>query len=324
MRVLVIGGSGFIGSRLIEVLIERGHEVTNFDLVASSSEEAMTVIGDVRDAKALTAVAADHDAIVHLAAEHRDDVSPASRYTEVNVDGSRAVIAAAEANGIDRIVFTSTVAVYGLDKNNADEESTPEPFNEYGRTKLEAEQLFRAWAEADPERSLTIVRPSVVFGEGNRGNVYNLARQVHARRFLMVGDGSNHKSMSYVGNIVEFLAGALEAPAGITLINYADKPDLSTRELLAVLRAAMGIKHGGALRLPLWLGLAGGHAIDGVAKVTRRNFPVSAIRIRKFVADTTVNTERLQATGYRPKHSLAEGIARTIEAEFPAAERVKK
>lgn len=323
MRILVTGGSGFIGSRLIPALLERGHEVTNLDLVRSSAEGALTVIGDVCDVDALTAIAADHDAIVHLAAEHRDDVSPVSRYTEVNVGGSAAVIAAAEANGIERIVFTSTVAVYGLDNSDAGEDSEPRPFNEYGRTKLQAERLFLDWAKAEPERSLTVVRPSVVFGEGNRGNVYTLARQVHARRFLMVGDGSNRKSMAYVGNIVEYLADALTAPAGITVINYADKPDLSTRELLAVLRAAMGIRHGGALRLPLWLGLAGGYAIDGVAKVSRRTFPISAVRIRKFVADTTVNTERLDATGYRPKHSLAEAIARTIDAEFPASERAR-
>lgn len=324
MRVLVIGGSGFIGTRLISALLERGHAVRNLDLVESAQHPEITTIGDVRDASQLTAAAAGHDAIVHLAAEHRDDVTPLSRYTEVNIDGSAAVIAAAEANGIERIVFTSTVAVYGLDKNDAAEDTEPEPFNEYGRTKLEAERLFRAWADADPARSLTVVRPSVVFGEGNRGNVYNLARQVHSRRFVMVGDGTNHKSMSYVGNIVEFLADALEAPAGTTVVNYADKPDLSTRELLDVLRDAMGIRHAGGFRLPLWIGLAGGHTIDAVARLTRRTFPISAIRIRKFVADTTVNTERLAATGYRPRFTLAEGIQRTIEAEFPASERAKQ
>ena len=320
MRVLVIGGSGFIGSRLIQVLLTRGHEVSNLDRIDSPVVEGITTIGDVTDATAVAAASVGRDVIVNLAAAHRDDVRPVSLYDQINVGGARAVVAAAEANGISRILFTSTVAIYGLDKNDAAEDSVPEPFNDYGRTKLEAEAVFREWADADPTRSLVIVRPSVVFGEGNRGNVYNLARQVASGRFLMVGDGSNRKSMTYVGNIVEYLADALDSPAGTHTNNYADKPDLSTRELIDVLQEAMDIR-GSKVKLPLPLGLAAGHAFDLVARVTRRTFPISAIRIRKFVSDTTVNTDRLTATGYTPHYSLSEGIRRTIEAEFPASER---
>jgi nucleoside-diphosphate-sugar epimerase len=157
----------------------------------------------------------------------------------------------------------------------------------------------------------------VVFGEGNRGNVYTLAKQVSSGRFIMVGDGSNKKSMSYVGNIVEFLADALGAPAGQLTSNFADKPDLSTAELITVLKGAMNISKPGRLRLPLGVGLAAGHLFDLAAKLSGRTFPVSAIRIRKFAADTTVNTDRLLASGYRPRFTLSEALERTIAAEFP-------
>ena len=324
MRVLVIGGSGFIGSRFIPVLQSRGHEVHNFDQVDSRVVDGITTIGDVTETDALAAAAAGHDVIVNLAAAHRDDVRPVSLYDTVNVGGARAVVAAATRNGIDRILFTSTVAVYGLDKNDVAEDSAPEPFNDYGRTKLEAEQVLRTWAAEKPGRSLVIVRPSVVFGEGNRGNVYTLARQVSSGRFLMVGDGSNRKSMTYVGNIVEYLADLIAAPPGVQTTNYADKPDLSTRELVDVLRAATKITGAGRIRLPLTLALAAGHTLDLVARISRRTFPISAIRIRKFVSDTTVNTDRLNSTGYRPRFELSEGIRRTIAAEFPMTERQKK
>ena len=324
MRVLVIGGSGFIGTRLLEVLEARGHSFTNFDRAPAPGYPERTTIGDVRSAEELAAAAAGHDAIIHLAAEHRDDVTPRSLYEEVNVDGARALIEAVESVGIDRIVFTSTVAVYGLDKSDAAESSLPEPFNEYGRTKLAAENLFTGWAERESSRSLSIVRPSVVFGEGNRGNVYNLARQVSSGRFIMVGRGENRKSMSYVGNIVEYLADALEAPAGVQVTNYADKPDLSTSELISVLRRSMGLPQHDRVRLPLAVGLAAGHILDLAARVSKRTFPVSAIRIRKFAADTTVNTDRLTAAGYTPKYSMSEALRRTIDAEFPASERQRK
>jgi nucleoside-diphosphate-sugar epimerase len=316
MKVLVSGGSGFIGSRLIDVLLERGHTVTNFDTVSPRSGTVAHITGDVRDVAALTATAQGHDAIVNLAAAHRDDVEPQSLYNEVNVGGARAVTAAAAANGIDRLIFTSSVAIYGLDKVNPTEDFEPDPFNEYGRSKLAAEKVFTEWALADSSRSLAIIRPSVVFGEGNRGNVHTLANQVASGRFIQVGDGANRKSMSYVGNIVEFLADSLAAPAGVQVTNFADKPDLTTSELVALLRQTLG-KRGSNLRLPLTLGVAGGHVLDIVAKLTGRTFPISAVRMRKFAAETTVGTDRLTATGFHPRFSLEESLVRTLAMEFP-------
>jgi len=105
-------------------------------------------------------------------------------------------------------------------------------------------------------------------------------------------------------------------------MNYADKPDLSTRELIDVIQQTVGIRRS-RLRLPIAVGFAAGYVFDLAARVTRRTFPISAIRIRKFVSDTTVNTDRLEASGYTPRYSLAESIRRTIEAEFPASERLK-
>lgn len=317
MKVLVVGGSGFIGTRLIDVLLERGHEVTNFDSAPAQTTPSFHVHGDVRDAAALTAAATGHDAIINLAAAHRDDVQPISLYTEINVDGARSVCEAATAAGIGRIVFTSSVAIYGLDKVNPTEDFEPDPFNEYGRTKLEAEKVFTAWAASEASRSLAIVRPSVVFGEGNRGNVHTLAAQVASGRFIQVGDGSNRKSMSYVGNIVEFLANCLDNPAGVRITNFADKPDLSTAELVALLRETLGRTRGSRIRLPLSVGVFAGHCFDVLGKITRRQFAISAIRMRKFAAETTVGTDRLAATGFTPRYTLTESLVRTLSAEFP-------
>ena len=320
MIVAIVGGSGFIGTCLSRRLQRNGSlDLCIVDKVGSKAYPAISHLADVRSLDALRAAVPTQAALVNLAAEHRDDVTPRSLYHEVNVQGARNICEVAREQDVTSIIFTSTVAVYGFAPVGTDESGQINPFNDYGRTKLEAEKVFRAWADADPARSLVIVRPSVVFGEGNRGNVYNLARQVASGRFLMVGDGTNRKSMTYVGNIVEYLADALNSPAGTHTSNYADKPDLSTRELIDVLRTTMELR-GNRARLPLPVGMAAGHALDLVARFTRRTFPISAIRIHKFVSDTTVNTDRLTATGYTPRYSLSEGIRRTVEAEFPPAE----
>ncbi len=160
------------------------------------------------------------------------------------------------------------------------------------------------------------MRACVVFGEGNRGNVYNLLRQIQRRRFVMVGRGRNRKSMAYVGNLTRFLARCLAAPPGVHLYNYADKPDLSTAELVKVASRALG-REAGQMRLPYLVGLAGGFAYDALARLTGRDYPLSSARIRKFCAETTVSTRRLEETGFVRPYALTEALVQTIRHEFP-------
>lgn len=153
----------------------------------------------------------------------------------MNVQGTRNVIEAMNKNGVKNIIFTSSVAVYGLNKENPDENHPVDPFNHYGKSKWQAEDVLREWYQQQPEqRSLTIIRPTVIFGERNRGNVYNLLKQISGGKFAMVGAGTNYKSMAYVGNIVAFIKYLLShSHAGYEVYNYIDKPDLSMNELVA-------------------------------------------------------------------------------------------
>ncbi|MDF3798545.1 NAD-dependent epimerase/dehydratase family protein, partial [Enterobacter hormaechei] len=173
-KVLFIGASGFVGTRLIEIT-RNEFDVTNFDKQQSHFYPDITVSGDVRNQEQLDKALTGFETVVLLAAEHRDDVSPTSLYYDVNVQGTRNVLSAMEKNNVKNIIFTSSVAVYGLNKVNPDESHPHDPFNHYGKSKWQAEEVLREWFNKAPEeRSLTIVRPTVIFGERNRGNVYNL------------------------------------------------------------------------------------------------------------------------------------------------------
>ena len=317
--IAIVGGAGFIGRRLVSALQDAGHDVTVVDAAPGDGDlfGAAYRQADTRDRTALTAALAGADAVYNLAAVHRDDVKPASRYEEVNVGGAANVCAACRDLDVDRIVFTSSVSVYGAGAPGATEYHPPAPVNEYGRSKLRAEQVHRTWqAEAPEERSLVIVRPTVVFGEGNRGNVYQLMRQIDAGRFLMIGRGLNRKSTAYVDNVAGFLAAILDRGAGAHLFNYTDKPDLSMQELVATVRRELGMPPDAGVRLPYALGYLGGVACDLAAAVTGRTLPISAKRIRKFVSTTTFSTERAKATGFRPPFPLREALVRMIRHEF--------
>jgi nucleoside-diphosphate-sugar epimerase len=259
-RIGVIGGSGFIGTWLVGLLMSRDHAVRIIDVNPSRSHSDLWVTADVRDRDALYAACRDCDLLYNLAAEHRDDVRPVDLYDQVNVIGAQNTCAVAEQLGIDRLVFTSTVAVYGLPEDEVDETAAVRPFNPYGRTKFEAEQVFRAWAGRASGRSLTIVRPTVVFGPGNRGNVHLLLEQIAGGRPIVIGDGRNKKSMAYVGNLVDFLAYALGFGPGIHLYNYVDKPDLDMNGLVALANRTLG--RGRPVRIPYALGMAAGAVCD--------------------------------------------------------------
>ena len=313
--IAILGGAGFVGSSLAESLRRSGHSVTTVDVAGGRTGGGIHRAADVRDLGALTLALEGADAVYHLAAVHRDDVRPVSLYEEVNVGGAENVCGACSALGIDRIVFTSSVAVYGLGAPDASEDREPAPFNEYGRSKLRAEQVHRGWqAEAPERRSLVIVRPTVVFGEGNRGNVYELVRQIAAGRFVMVGSGRNRKSMAYVDNLSAFLVHVLGEGPGTHLFNYVDKPDLSMRELVDTIREALGRPAGGG-HIPYAVGYLGGLACDVVAAVTGRKLPISTVRVRKFCSTTTFSAQRAGSTGFRAPVPLREALLRTVRHE---------
>lgn len=254
--------------------------------------------------------------IINLAAVHRDDVRPLTRYDDVNVRGSVNVCEAARKNGVNKIIFTSSVAIYGFAPADTNELGEPKYFNEYGRTKYLAEQVYRKWYAEDPDnRTLVIIRPTVIFGEGNRGNTYNLLRQIASGAFAMFGNGKNKKSMAYVENVAAFIEHSLTFKSGLHIYNYIDKPDFDMNTLVSKVRQTLFRKNNVGLRLPAFLGMIIGHFADFVSKVSGKNLPVSSIRVKKFMSTTQFATS-LSETGFVPPVSLEEGLVRTLRYEF--------
>jgi nucleoside-diphosphate-sugar epimerase len=257
------------------------------------------------------------DVIVLLAAEHRDDVSPTLLYYDVNVGGMRNTLEAMESNGIKRMVFFSSVAICGLNKENPNETHPADPFNHYGKSKCQAEQVLQEWYATHPDWEINIFRPTVIFGERNRGNVYNLLlHQIASGRFLMVGDGNNMKSMAYVGNIVAFVQYLIEQQTtGYHVWNYIDKPDMTMNELVGHVSQVLK-KHIPMTHFPLWLGMLGGYGFDLLAKLSGKKLSISSVRVKKFCATTQFDSFKVQYSGFQAPYTLAEGIIRTLEYEF--------
>jgi nucleoside-diphosphate-sugar epimerase len=315
-KIAVIGGSGFVGTRLIELLLKQSSELLNIDKQPSVFYPDITVIGNVLNGEQLAGYLKGVDLVVLLAAEHRDDVSPTSLYYDVNVEGMKHTLTAMAENHITRIVFTSSVAIYGLNKENPDEGHPADPFNHYGKSKWQAEQVLQEWYRSHPDWNINILRPTVIFGERNRGNVYNLLKQISSGKFMMVGSGNNKKSMAYVGNIVAFIRHLIEnRKEGYNVYNYIDKPDLTMNELVSHVGRVLK-KQIPSVHLPYALGMLGGYVFDFLAWVTGKKLSIRSVRIRKFNATTQFNATKALSAGFQPPYSLEKGLARTLEFEF--------
>jgi nucleoside-diphosphate-sugar epimerase len=314
--IAVIGGSGFVGTRLCRLLAERGLKFCIVDKSPSIDFPNEWIKADVRDLDSLRIAVPVGATLINLAAEHRDDVRPLSLYHDVNVIGAKNLCQIANEKQIDKIIFTSSVAIYGFAPPDTGESGAINPFNEYGRTKAAAEKVFADWQSGcSAKRTLVVVRPTVIFGEQNRGNVYNLLRQIASGKFVMIGRGVNVKSMAYVGNVVAFISYVLNFGSGSHVFNYVDKPDLDMNTIVTLARERLGRGRGVGLRIPYVAGYMLGHFCDFVSLITRKALPVSSIRVKKFCSTTQFSTG-VSDSGFVPPETLVESLRRTINYEF--------
>ena len=208
---IVFGGSGFIGRHLLESLKSRGYDrLVSVDIRHENDplQGVEYVQSDVRnpldDLLPETFNEAYNFAAVHTTPGHADH-----EYYNTNVYGAINVTNFCTANGIDTIVFTSSIAVYGPDETPKSEESGLEPVSAYGHSKLQAEGIHRQWAASKEQRKLAIVRPAVIFGPNEGGNFTRLPQALKTGVFFYPGRRDTIKGCGYVMELIRTFEFAL-------------------------------------------------------------------------------------------------------------------
>ena len=133
---------------------------------------------------------------------------------------------------------------------------------------------------------------------------------------MMIGRGDNQKSMSYIGNVVNFIAHLIfEGKPGYEVYNYVDKPDLTTNNIVNHTSKILG-RSIPTVRIPYWFGLLAGYGFDIIAFISRRKLNISSVRVKKFCAVTQYDSAKMLGSGFQPPYPLEEGLKRMLEEEF--------
>jgi GlcNAc-P-P-Und epimerase len=305
-KILVTGGSGFIGFHLHEHL---AHErIVNLDLEYPDFDYRSTFIqGDVRDRELLVKAIQGCDAIWSMAAAHKDFGITRDEYFDINESGTRTLTEVATAAGIKQFIYFSSVAVYG-DLNVPRTEGDPtNPTNDYGESKLAAERVLEAWAAEDSSREVLIIRPVMVYGERNFGNMYRLMGQVAKGQYVNIGDGSNIKSIAYGKNVVQAVLYLLDhTKSGVSIYNYADEPQLTSRVIGETIAKAFGKSK--PITLPYWLVYLMALPFDWIKKTTGKDLPISTNRVKKLTMPTHFISKKIQDAGFVPTFTNIEGL----------------
>lgn len=319
MRLLVTGGTGFLGRYLVAELLSRNHDVhmmgRNIALVEDLQRQgAVPCAVDLRDHEAVHAACAGMEAVIHAGA--KSEPWGAQRdFFAINAVGTAAIVSGCREHGVRRLVYVSSPSVVfnGQDQRDGAENIPYPPHftSVYALTKKLGEDAVNA-ARSDLET--VIVRPKAIFGPGDRALLPRLIAAARRGRLPQIGDGHNLVDLTYVENVAQALALALETPAAVGntyTITNDEHPQLwdLIREALQHLQLATNLR-----QIPLSMALAAAAAMEALAAVTGRE-PLLTRYTALILART--QTYSIAAAkrdlGYAPRITLADGLRRTLE-----------
>jgi len=324
MRVLITGGTGFIGSQLARRLLADGHDVRLLSLIKTQAERSNAddlrqrgvelVEGSVADRSLYDHALDGVDVVHHIAATMREADVPDSVFWDTNLAATQDLVRASQARGVKRFVYCSTMGVTGDVRGRPVNETEPyHPKDIYTRTKAAAEQ----WILEEARRSgfaATAVRPADVYGPGDR-RLVKLFSMIQKERFFYLGDGRGRRHMIYIDDLLDGMIAAQEIPDAVGNVFLLAGPEpIALRALAELIAAELSVRPP-KLRLPyrpVWLLSA---VVEGACRPLGVQPPIYPRRVDFYAHDYEFDTSRARSVlGFTPRVDITEGVQRTISA----------
>ncbi|MFL8988695.1 NAD(P)-dependent oxidoreductase [Pseudomonas sp. QLc11A] len=323
---VIFGGSGFIGTFFANYLIESKtvEKVYLYDkeqidqkpfpyrkVLIAEQPQIVEINGDVRKPINWTP---DEDIylVANFAAIHREPGHEDFEYYETNLLGAEHVCSWTATVDCRNVIFTSSISPYGPSEQSKDERSLPTPTTAYGSSKLVAEKVHQSWLAADPQRRhLVIVRPGVVFGPNEGGNVSRLIKSVLNRYFFYTGNRTTRKAGTYVKELCIAMLWVLtrqqEKQSNFSLFNMTMNPGPSIEEYVDSVCKVANIKRY-IPSVPFRVLLFIAQCIDTITRPLGIKHPFSPIRIEKLRRSNNILPTFLLETGYTYKYTLVSAL----------------
>ncbi|MAU56834.1 MAG: hypothetical protein CML84_01745 [Rhodobiaceae bacterium] len=319
-KIVIFGGSGFIGYHFCKHILEHNlyENIVLVDICKPRpglkifSDKVDYLIHDVRENIKNIDVLSNPSLICNFAAIHREPGHEGHEYYETNIMGAQNVCEYAETENCNNIIFTSSIAPYGLSEKERDESSLTNPNSPYGGSKLVAEKIHEIWQKKNSVNSLLIVRPGVVFGPEEGGNVSRMIKAVTKGYFFYMGNRNTRKAGIYVKELCNAICwifnNNLKTNKKYSLHNLSMNPGPSIEEYVnAIKKISNTNKY--VPQVPFILLLIVSKIIDFIAKPLGISHPFSSVRIKKLVRSNNILPNELKNDGYKFKYTLETSLA---------------
>jgi nucleoside-diphosphate-sugar epimerase len=320
--ILVTGATGALGPRVVETLHQSGYSVRVLALDPPKPKMFPPTTdfqpGDINDERAVRKALSGVAVIFHMAAMlHINMPSPeqVSRYKLVNIGGTELVCRAAIEARVQRLIFFSTIAVYGRgDGGMLDENTPPSPETAYATTKLRAERIILEAQRLDGKLLGTVLRLATVYGSRVKGNYRRLLQALARKQFVPIGSGNNRRTLVYDRDVARAaLAAAWHPNAAGKIFNVTDGRIHTLNDIIETICEALN-------RRPPWIHLPMG-PIDFAVDILNKSpklfgiwYPRVRAALDKYTEDMAVDGHKIQGElGYIPKYDLSSGWKEAIK-----------
>ena len=318
-KILVTGASGFVGSFLLDKLLDEGkleiialhnRPLTKETLNRYGSKVCWVELDITSDD--LSSVVSGVDAVFHLAAYSSIGNSSADcqKLEKVNVEGTKRLALISKKSNVRHFIFVSSVAACEAGKEVEITEFNGFHITPYGKSKKDAEDFLLSISGSGFE--VTVLRPSALFGENHTGSIYELAKKIQQRRFVLFGDGLNPTNFYYIRDFVNMLVAVLGNPKTFGEVFIAADKAYPLKDFINWVVSNM-LEERQVYRIPLWVGRSVGLLFDVVSRLTGKNLPFSTRRFRAMTRYTVyVNDKLINTIGNQHTMGVRNGLKRTI------------